>query len=94
VGVLYDRDDRFARIMLDLLSDGGELSIGENQPYELTHDRDYSVPLHGEDRGLLHVELEIRQDLIGDADGQEEWAARLATIFQRALERLLLLGLA
>jgi predicted N-formylglutamate amidohydrolase len=94
VGVLYDRDDRFARIVLDLLSEDGALSIGENQPYELTHDRDYSVPLYGEDRGLLHVELELRQDLIGAADGQEEWAARLATIFQRALERLLLLGLA
>lgn len=93
VGVLYDRDDRFARVMLDLLSEGGELTIGENQPYELTHDRDYAVPLHGEDRGLLHVELEIRQDLIGDADGQEQWAARLATIFHRALERLVLLGL-
>jgi predicted N-formylglutamate amidohydrolase len=93
VGVLYDRDDRFARIMLDLLSEDGALTVGENQPYELTHDRDYSVPLHGEDRGLLHVELEIRQDLIGDADGQEAWAARLATILGRGLERLQLSGL-
>lgn len=88
VGVLYDRDDRFARIMLDLLSEDGELTIGENQPYELTHDRDYSVPLHGEDRGLLHVELEIRQDLIGDEAGQEAWATRLASVLGRALERL------
>jgi predicted N-formylglutamate amidohydrolase len=94
VGVLYDRDDRFARIMLDLLSEAGELTIGENQPYELTHDRDYSVPIHGEDRGILHVELEIRQDLIGDAAGQEAWAERLAAILGRGLERLQRAGLA
>lgn len=93
VGVLYDRDDRFARIMLDLLSEDGALTIGENQPYELTHDRDYSVPLHGEDRGILHVELEIRQDLIGDDDGQAAWAARLAGVLGRALERAQRAGL-
>lgn len=94
VGVLYDRDDRFARIMLDLLSEDGALTVGENQPYELTHDRDYSVPLHGEDRGLLHVELELRQDLIGDAGGQQAWAERLAAILGRGLERLQAAGLA
>jgi predicted N-formylglutamate amidohydrolase len=88
VGVLYDRDDRFARIMLDLLSEDGALTIGENQPYELTHDRDYSVPAHGEDRGLLHVELELRQDLIRAPDGQEAWAERLAGVLRRGLERL------
>jgi predicted N-formylglutamate amidohydrolase len=92
VGVLYDRDDRFARILLDLLSEDGELTIGENQPYELTHDRDYSVPLHGEDRGIPHVELEIRQDLIREPAGQDAWAERLADVLRRGLERLQLSG--
>lgn len=88
VGVLYDKDDRFARVVLDLLSEHGELTIGENQPYYLTHERDYAVPVHGEDRGIPHVELEIRQDLIGDAAGQDEWAERLGRILVEGLALL------
>ena len=38
------------------------------------------IPVHGEARGLPHVELEIRQDLIADADGQRQWALRLARL--------------
>ena len=88
IGVLYDRDDRFARVVLDLLAEHGELTIGENQPYELTHERDYAVPVHGELRGIPHVELEIRQDLITEERGQIEWATRLAPLLQEALEQL------
>lgn len=88
IGVLYDRDDRFARLMLDLLGASGELTIGENQPYELTHERDYAVPTHGELRGVPHVELEIRQDLIASEAGQAGWVQRLVPVLEDALERL------
>ena len=48
---------------------------------ETLHDTsDYAIPVHGEARGLPHVELEIRQDLIADADGQRQWALRLARL--------------
>lgn len=88
IGVLYDRDDRFARIMLELLAEHGELTIGENEPYTLSHTRDYSVPVHGEIRGLPHVEFEIRQDLVTTAEDQAAWAQRLAPILREGLERL------
>jgi predicted N-formylglutamate amidohydrolase len=88
VGVLYDRDDRFARILLELLGADGELTIGENEPYALTHTRDYSVPVHGEVRGLPHVEFEIRQDLVASEAGQAEWAERLARLLPEGLRRL------
>ena len=38
--------------------------------------------------GLPHVEIEIRQDLIADAAGQEAWAARLARLLPIAEARL------
>ena len=88
IGVLYDKDDRFARILLELLAEDGELVIGENEPYELSHERDYAVPVHAERRGLPHVEFEIRQDLIGTTEGQDEWAQRLAHVLQQGLVRL------
>jgi predicted N-formylglutamate amidohydrolase len=34
--------------------------------------------VHGEARGIPHVEIEIRQDLIVSDAGQRRWAALLA----------------
>ena len=82
-GVLYHRDTRFAHRLLDALRDEGDLVVGDNQPYSVSSTSDYAVPVHGEGRGLLHVELEIRQDLIADAAGQRAWAQRLARVFQQ-----------
>jgi len=70
--------------MLDLLRAEGDLVVGDNQPYAITGSSDYTVPVHGEARGLPHVEIEIRQDLIRDAAGQGAWAARLARLLPLA----------
>ncbi|MFZ5653436.1 MAG: N-formylglutamate amidohydrolase [Pseudomonadota bacterium] len=88
VGVLYNRDARLARVLARALIDEGDLVVGDNQPYALGDDTDYSIPHHGEARGLAHVELEIRQDLIADAAGQSTWAQRLARLL-RPIERTL-----
>jgi predicted N-formylglutamate amidohydrolase len=74
--------------MLDLLRAAGDLNVGDNQPYAITGSSDYTVPVHGEGRGLAHVEIEIRQDLIGDVPGQAAWAARLARLLPIADARL------
>lgn len=88
VGVLYGKDPRFGRILLELLDDHDDLCVGDNQPYVLTSDKDYAVPVHGEQRGLPHVEFEIRQDLIESERGQETWARRIAELLHEGLERL------
>jgi predicted N-formylglutamate amidohydrolase len=84
VGVLYHRETRLSRRMLDLLRAEGDLVVGANEPYAITDDSDYTVPVHGEGRGLDHVEIEIRQDLIADAAGQAAWAARMARLLKAA----------
>jgi predicted N-formylglutamate amidohydrolase len=88
VGVLYNRDVRLAAIMLDLLCREGDLVVGDNAPYAITDSSDYTVPVHGESRGLAHVEIEIRQDLIAEEPGQDAWAARLAALLPAADRRL------
>jgi predicted N-formylglutamate amidohydrolase len=87
-GVLYHRDMRFAHAMLELLRDEPTLVVGDNEPYSASEATDYALVVHGERRGLLNVEIEIRQDLIAHAAGQEEWAARLARLLERARERM------
>jgi predicted N-formylglutamate amidohydrolase len=70
--------------MLDLLRAEGDLAVGDNQPYAITDTSDYTVPVHGERRGLDHVEIEIRQDLIADPAGQAGWARRMARLLMAA----------
>jgi predicted N-formylglutamate amidohydrolase len=88
VGILYFRRTRLADILLDLLRGEGDLTVGENAPYALTEDSDFSIPFHGERRGLEHVEVEIRQDLIASPEGQADWARRFARLLTAALPRL------
>jgi predicted N-formylglutamate amidohydrolase len=88
VGVLYNRDARLACIMLELLRAEGDLVIGDNAPYAVSDATDYGVPVHAERRGLPHVEIEIRQDLIEDEAGQDAWAARFERLLRVALQRL------
>jgi len=88
VGVLYNRDKRLAHILLDLLRAEGDIVIGDNAPYSVSDLTDYTVPIHAERRGLPHVEIEIRQDLIADAAGQASWAARFAKLLPAADARL------
>ena len=87
VAVLYNRDPRFARIMHELLLAEGDLVVGDNDPYALSDETDYTIPVHGERRGLPHVELEIRQDLIADEAGQQAWASRLVRLLRAAHAR-------
>jgi len=82
--VLYNRDARLARPLFELLSAEGGLVVGDNQPYAVSDLTDYTVPVHGERRGLPHVEIEIRQDLITEPAGQADWAERLARLLPAA----------
>jgi predicted N-formylglutamate amidohydrolase len=88
-GVLFNRDDRFAAIMLDLLRRETGLVVGVNEPYAVTDLTDYTVPVHGERRGLPHVELEIRQDLIAAEDGQKRWAELFTRLLPEAYRRMM-----
>lgn len=88
IGVLYQRDRRLADTLLDLFNGQSGLCVGDNQPYALTDERDYAVPVHGQHRGIAHVELEIRQDLIANEEGQDQWATRIADTLREGLGRL------
>jgi predicted N-formylglutamate amidohydrolase len=83
-GVLHNHDPRLALATASLLRREG-LTVGDNEPYALSDDSDYTIPVHAEQRGLLNLELEIRQDLIAEPAQQAEWAALLARIIPAAL---------
>jgi predicted N-formylglutamate amidohydrolase len=81
VGVLYNADDRAARVAIPLLEAEG-LVVGDQQPYsgKLLN---ATMNRHAEAEGRPYLGIEIRQDEIGDAAGQAIWAERLARICNR-----------
>jgi predicted N-formylglutamate amidohydrolase len=80
IGTLYHRDRTLPPLLLKALRGEADLVVGDNEPYAVSDETDYTVPVHGEMRGLLNTGIEIRQDLISDQAGEKDWADRLARI--------------
>ena len=60
------------------------LCIGDNQPYPGNYETHYTIPVHGERRGIVHTMLEVCNDLVCDAEGQAKWAAALVDVLEEA----------
>lgn len=86
LGILYNRDGRLAERLLDVFEDlHPDIPSAANEPYRIDDFSDFTIPTHGEARGLPHALVEIRNDLITDACGQSRWAALLAETLAPAL---------
>jgi len=85
IGILWNRDARLPVPLLERLAAEPDLCVGDNQPYTGRDAHGYSIYRHGEDLGLPHVLIELRQDLIDTHHGAEAWATRLAKVFAEVL---------
>ncbi len=83
LGILYNHDDRAARIALKLLADTG-IAVGDNQPYS-GRDLNYTMNRHAEANGIPYLGLEVRQDEIGDPTGIARWAGIIVPVVARVL---------
>lgn len=86
IGLLYNEDDRAARIAIELFREGG-LRVGDNEPYsgKLLN---ATMNRHGEAHGRPYLAIEVRQDLIAEPEGQREWASLIARVAQRVVTAL------
>jgi predicted N-formylglutamate amidohydrolase len=83
VGNLYDEDARLAVPLMARLAEAG-FTVGDNEPYTGALDGD-TLNIHGTRRGLPHVLIEMRQDLIGTDAEAQDFAHRLKPIIDAAL---------
>ena len=86
VGVLYNTDERAARIAIPLLAAEG-LNVGDNLPYS-GRDLNYTMNRHAEAEGRPYLGVELRQDLTQTPQDHARWAALLAKIAQRVASEL------
>lgn len=85
VGVLWDRDPRIPLPLLAAFRADPALVVGDNEPYSAREPAGYTVRHHAVTRGMPHVAIELRQDLIVDEAGAGRWAAILAQAFRAIL---------
>ena len=85
IGLLWDQDDRLFRRLQAALNRQNGVVVGDNQPYSGRLEGD-CMYRHGTRRGIAHVLIEIRQDLISDEAGVEKWSNLLFDALTRALD--------
>jgi predicted N-formylglutamate amidohydrolase len=72
------RDRTLVEPVLDALRRPGDVTVGDNEPYDLDPAVDYSTPFHAMRRNMPCLQVEFRQDEIADVAGQLSWARRFA----------------
>lgn len=81
VGILYNNDDRAARVAIDALNDVG-VTVGDQLPYS-GKQLNATMNRHGEANGIAYIGIEMRQDHIGDQTGVDRWAGILAPVIKK-----------
>ena len=80
VGILHDRDRRYADHLIATLSRHGDIKVRRNEPYGPEDGVTHTLNRHAGRRRLLNGMIEIRNDLITEEAGQSAWAGRLAQV--------------
>jgi predicted N-formylglutamate amidohydrolase len=80
IGLAYGRDPRLAQQLRRALTRQADLLVGDNEPYGIEDTHDFTLPTHGERRGIPHVMIEIRQDGLRTQPQVAGWVERLAQV--------------
>lgn len=84
-GLLFNRDDRLAKQMMPLLAKD-DINLTYNKPYSVDDFTDYTIPVHGEGRGIPHVLIEVRNDQLKNSTAQHQWAERIGSALETAAQ--------
>lgn len=86
VGILYNQDDRAARVAIAELQRRGVVT-GDNEPYsgKLLN---ATMNMHAEGRGIPYLAIEVRNDLLSASGGVERWAHVLESLLLHCRNKL------
>lgn len=85
IGLLHDKDETLANAILSTCSTVEDLQIKLNEPYSSTDGVTHTLREHGTNRDLLNVMIEVKNDLIRDANEVEVIASHLSDWLVEAL---------
>lgn len=85
IGLLYNADDRAARIAIGWLGARGHV-VGDNEPYS-GRVLNATMNRHAEANGIAYLGIEIRNTLIDTAEGQARWTGIVTAMVGDVLGR-------
>lgn len=85
LGILHDRDDRMARMMMRAAPKHSSLRTALNEPYAAIDGVTHTLREHAIPRGLPNVMIEVRNDLLGDDAGIARVATDLTAMLESAI---------
>lgn len=88
VGIIHGKNRVLADHLMAECSFEKSFTAKRNYPYDGRDGVLHTLELHGENRDLLNVMIEIRNDLISDCEGQEKWAEIFSNLLLRAISRI------
>jgi len=74
IGIGWSRDTRMSAPVLQNLAQNANFTVGDNEPYSLDLGSDFTTPEHAMTRGLAHLQIEFRQDLLDTPEAAASWA--------------------
>ena len=86
IGILYNQDDRAARIAIPLLAAAG-VFVGDQLPYSGIQ-LNATMNRHGEGTGTPYLGIEVRQDLVDSAAGMAKWGRILLPVIEKCAKQL------
>lgn len=86
IGISHTPDRRLTAPLIDVLRRSGKFLVGDDEPYGSDADVDYTTFAHAFGRGLKHIQVEFRQDLVGSDEGAHEWGSLFAEAVEQVLD--------
>jgi len=82
IGVCYEQRSELSVRWRTALQNQLCAPVGNNEPYEVENDVDYTLPAHGGKFGIPSIMLEIRQDEISDPVAAQNWGETIAVAWE------------
>jgi len=82
----YGRNPQMSHQLMKLLAEDPSVTVGDNVPYPVRPETNYGIPVHGEQRNLLHTMIEIRHDVIADEAGKALWVKKISNVLSDFLQ--------
>jgi predicted N-formylglutamate amidohydrolase len=87
IGIVHDTDARLADVMCADHGPMAGLDIQRNEPYGPDRGVTHTLKVHGIERGLQNVMIEVRNNLVEDEAGQAKFAVGMAEWLDRSVKK-------
>jgi len=87
LGILHDKDDRLAKLMMQEALSRIKLKSEFNSPYDVSDNVMHTINKHARDQGFMNVMIEVKNDLLSNPSDIHSVAADLSIVIKEALAK-------